>query len=168
MLLNYLYFLKYNLILVYNYQINIYLLFYACKYNTSKIFSQHINLRLFSKYHNYLIKRQFHLFKTTKKAEISYVSESIRDRNLREYIIYDEDNIFYQFLTAAIINNNGKDYIEFYGSSSEEANAKHYGGLANYRSSEGKKVKIGFRKNLDETIRDILGGIRSSCTYVGA
>ena len=38
-----------------------------------------------------------------------------------------------------IIEYNGKEFIEFYGSSSEEANEKHYGGLANYRSSEGKK-----------------------------
>jgi len=67
-----------------------------------------------------------------------------------------------------VIRNNGKEFIEFYGSSSEEANEKHYGGLANYRSSEGKKVKIAFRGKLDDTIRDILGGIRSSCTYVGA
>ena len=67
-----------------------------------------------------------------------------------------------------IIKYNGKDYIEFYGTSSEEANEKHYGGLANYRSSEGKKVKIQFRGELDNTIRDILGGVRSSCTYVGA
>ncbi len=67
-----------------------------------------------------------------------------------------------------IIKQNGIDYIEFYGSSSEEANEKHYGGLANYRSSEGKKVKISFRGDLDNTIRDILGGVRSSCTYVGA
>ena len=67
-----------------------------------------------------------------------------------------------------IIEDNGKQYIEFYGSSSEEANEKHYGGLANYRSSEGKKVKLPLKKSLDKTIRDILGGVRSSCTYVGA
>ncbi len=67
-----------------------------------------------------------------------------------------------------IIERNGKKYIEFYGSSSEEANEKHYGGLANYRSSEGKKVVIPLKSSLDKTIRDILGGIRSSCTYVGA
>ena len=67
-----------------------------------------------------------------------------------------------------IIRQNGIDYIEFYGSSSEEANEKHYGGLTNYRSSEGKKVRIPFRGELDNTIRDILGGVRSSCTYVGA
>jgi len=67
-----------------------------------------------------------------------------------------------------IINQNGKKFIEFYGSSSEEANEKHYGGLADYRSSEGKKVQIEYRDSLDKTIKDILGGIRSSCTYVGA
>ncbi len=63
-------------------------------------------LRLFSKYHNYLIKRQFHLFKTTKKAEISYVSESIRDQTFKEYIIDSADDILYQYLTTPIINNN--------------------------------------------------------------
>tara|TARA_Y100000590_G_scaffold272890_1_gene306400 strand:+ start:1912 stop:2949 length:1038 start_codon:yes stop_codon:yes gene_type:complete len=67
-----------------------------------------------------------------------------------------------------LIKENGSEFIEFYGSSSEEANQKHYGGLADYRSSEGKKVKILFRGSLDSTIRDILGGVRSSCTYVGA
>ncbi len=67
-----------------------------------------------------------------------------------------------------IIDENGTKFIEFYGSSSEEANEKHYGGLANYRSSEGKKVKIQMKNSLDSTIRDILGGVRSSCTYVGA
>ncbi len=67
-----------------------------------------------------------------------------------------------------IIEEQGSKYIEFYGSSSEEANEKHYGGLANYRSSEGKKVKIRMKNSLDSTIRDILGGVRSSCTYVGA
>ncbi len=67
-----------------------------------------------------------------------------------------------------IIAENGNDYIEFYGSSSEEANEKHYGGLADYRSSEGKKVSIPLRPSLDQTVKDILGGVRSSCTYVGA
>jgi|TARA_B110000438_G_scaffold97193_1_gene96307 GMP reductase len=67
-----------------------------------------------------------------------------------------------------IIKEGDKEFIEFYGSSSEEANEKHYGGLADYRSSEGKKVRIKYRGNLENTVRDILGGIRSSCTYVGA
>ncbi len=67
-----------------------------------------------------------------------------------------------------IVQKEGKKFIEFYGSSSEEANEKHYGGLADYRSSEGKKVKILYRSSIDKTVKDILGGIRSSCTYVGA
>jgi GMP reductase len=67
-----------------------------------------------------------------------------------------------------VIKEGDKEFIEFYGSSSEEANEKHYGGLADYRSSEGKKVRIKYRGNLDGTVRDILGGVRSSCTYVGA
>ena len=67
-----------------------------------------------------------------------------------------------------IIKDEEISYIEFYGSSSEEANEKHYGGLASYRSSEGKKVRIKYRSSLDKTVKDILGGIRSSCTYVGA
>ena len=67
-----------------------------------------------------------------------------------------------------IIKKNNLEYVEFYGSSSEEANEKHYGGLNDYRSSEGKKVSIPYRGEIQDTIKDILGGIRSSCTYVGA
>ena len=67
-----------------------------------------------------------------------------------------------------IIKTNGSKYIEFYGSSSETANKKHYGGLSNYRSSEGRSVKIKYRGKIKDTILNILGGIRSSCTYVGA
>ena len=67
-----------------------------------------------------------------------------------------------------IIKKNAKQYVEFYGSSSEEANIKHYGGLNDYRSSEGKSVQVQYRGELKNTIQDILGGIRSSCTYVGA
>ena len=37
-----------------------------------------------------------------------------------------------------------------------------------FRIREGKKVKIQFRGALDNTIRDILGGVRSACAYTGA
>ena len=67
-----------------------------------------------------------------------------------------------------IIENNNKQYVEVYGSSSEEANIKHYGGLNDYRTSEGKTVQIPYRGDLKNTIQNILGGVRSSCTYVGA
>ena len=45
---------------------------------------------------------------------------------------------------------------------------KHVGGVAEYRSSEGKAVTLPYRGKIKATINDILGGIRSSCTYVGA
>ena len=67
-----------------------------------------------------------------------------------------------------ITKSNGSKYIVFYGSSSETANKKHYGGLSNYRSSEGRSVKIKYRGKIKDTILNILGGVRSSCTYVGA
>ena len=67
-----------------------------------------------------------------------------------------------------IVKNNGSKYIEFYGSSSLTANKKHYGGLSNYRSSEGRIVRVKYRGKIKDTISNILGGIRSSCTYVGA
>jgi len=67
-----------------------------------------------------------------------------------------------------VVKNNGSKYIEFYGSSSLTANKKHYGGLSNYRSSEGRIVRVKYRGKIKNTISNILGGIRSSCTYVGA
>jgi GMP reductase len=61
-----------------------------------------------------------------------------------------------------------RDYIEFYGMSSDTAMNKHHGGVANYRSSEGRTVLVPYRGAIDDTILDLLGGLRSTCTYVGA
>lgn len=67
-----------------------------------------------------------------------------------------------------IIEENGKKFKAFYGMSSETAMNKHSGGVADYRASEGKTVKIPFKGNVENTVIDILGGLRSTCTYVGA
>jgi GMP reductase len=67
-----------------------------------------------------------------------------------------------------IVKEKGEKFVEFYGSSSLIANKKHYGGLSDYRSSEGRTVRVKYRGKIKDTILDILGGIRSSCTYVGA
>jgi GMP reductase len=56
----------------------------------------------------------------------------------------------------------------FYGMSSDTAMDMHNGGVANYRASEGKTVEIPYRGEVSKTIQDILGGLRSACTYVGA
>ena len=58
--------------------------------------------------------------------------------------------------------------VVFYGMSSDTAMTKHHGGVAEYRSSEGRTVDIPYRGPVNTTVLDILGGLRSTCTYVGA
>ena len=67
-----------------------------------------------------------------------------------------------------IVEENGKKYRLFYGMSSQTAMDKHSGGVAEYRASEGKTVKVSYKGAVSETVKDILGGVRSTCTYVGA
>jgi len=62
----------------------------------------------------------------------------------------------------------GNYFKVFYGMSSDTAMEKHVGSVAEYRSSEGKTVKVPYRGPVALCINDILGGIRSTCTYVGA
>jgi len=61
-----------------------------------------------------------------------------------------------------------KQFVQFYGMSSDAANTKHFGGLKNYRSSEGREVLVPYRGEVARTVQDLLGGIRSTCTYAGA
>ena len=61
-----------------------------------------------------------------------------------------------------------KRVVQFYGMSSETAMTKHSGGVADYRSSEGRTVEVPYRGPVKVTVKDILGGLRSTCTYVGA
>ena len=67
-----------------------------------------------------------------------------------------------------LIDKDGKQYMLFYGMSSDTAMQKHVGGVADYRASEGKTVHVPYRGPVEETVKDILGGVRSTCTYVGA
>jgi GMP reductase len=67
-----------------------------------------------------------------------------------------------------LVEENGEQFKLFYGMSSETAMEKYSGGVAEYRASEGKTVKVPFRGPVEDTVQDILGGIRSTCTYVGA
>jgi len=60
-----------------------------------------------------------------------------------------------------------KKFVAFYGMSSDAANTKHFGGLKDYRSSEGREVLVPYRGAVANTIQNILGGIRSTCTYAG-
>lgn len=67
-----------------------------------------------------------------------------------------------------IVEEDGKKFRLFYGMSSQTAMDKHSGGVAEYRASEGKTVKVAYKGAVSETVKDILGGVRSTCTYVGA
>ena len=62
----------------------------------------------------------------------------------------------------------GKPYKNFYGMSSATAMERYHGGVADYRSSEGKVANVPYRGAVEEMVHDILGGLRSACTYVGA
>ena len=61
-----------------------------------------------------------------------------------------------------------RQFVEFYGMSSNTAMDKHHGGMADYRSSEGRTVRIPYRGQVKYMVYNILGGLRSTCTYVGA
>lgn len=61
-----------------------------------------------------------------------------------------------------------KKFVQFYGMSSDAANTKHFGGLKDYRASEGREVLVPYRGDVANTVQTILGGVRSTCTYAGA
>jgi GMP reductase len=63
---------------------------------------------------------------------------------------------------------DGTKYKTFYGMSSKDAMEKHNGGVAKYRSAEGKTVRVKHRGLVQNTLESILGGLRSACTYIGA
>lgn len=58
--------------------------------------------------------------------------------------------------------------IEFYGMSSDTAMSIHGSEKAGYRSSEGKLVTLQHRGSVEDTLVEIIGGVRSACTYIGA
>jgi GMP reductase len=67
-----------------------------------------------------------------------------------------------------MVERDGKKFMQFYGMSSSNAMIKHYGKVANYRSAEGKCVETSYKGCVSDTVQDMLGGIRSAMTYIGA
>lgn len=59
-------------------------------------------------------------------------------------------------------------YKQFYGMSSQLAQEKHFGGMACYRASEGKVVEVAYKGSVENVIMEILGGVRSTMSYIGA
>lgn len=64
--------------------------------------------------------------------------------------------------------DHGELKMIHYGMSSKTANEKYNGGLSDYRASEGRTVEVPYKGSVKNTVQDILGGIRSACSYVGA
>jgi IMP dehydrogenase/GMP reductase len=67
-----------------------------------------------------------------------------------------------------VIEENGKKMKMFYGMSSDKAQEKHYGKMEKYRASEGRILKIPYKGDLNNTVLDYLGGLRSTCAYINA
>jgi len=66
------------------------------------------------------------------------------------------------------VERDGSSYKRFYGMSSKAAMERYSGGVAGYRAAEGKEVLVPYRGPVANTAQEILGGVRSACTYVGA
>lgn len=84
--------------------------------------------------------------------------------NTGQYFIAGEDRMGIPNYEPVI---EGRDFVKFYGMSSREAQGKN-GEIKNYRASEGRVVEIPYKGDVNAIVEDILGGLRSTCTYVGA
>jgi GMP reductase len=67
-----------------------------------------------------------------------------------------------------LIERDGKKFKQFYGMSSDTAQLKYYGEKKNYRASEGRTLELPYRGPVANTLEEILGGLRSAMTYIGA
>ncbi len=72
-----------------------------------------------------------------------------------------------RFLTHELDENNRnivrtEKTVEFYGMSSQTAMERYYGGVADHRAGEGKRVEIPYRGAVEGTAQEILGGLRSA------
>jgi GMP reductase len=81
-----------------------------------------------------------------------------------QYFIAGEDRLGVSDYQPVI---EAREFVKFYGMSSQAAQEKH-GGFKDYRASEGRVVEVPYRGPVSVTAKEILGGIRSTCSYVGA
>ena len=68
--------------------------------------------------------------------------------------------------TGQFYIKDGKRYVKFYGMSSQRANEMYSGGTQEYRAAEGKEIEVELKGPVENTLNDILGGVRSTCTYL--
>lgn len=84
-----------------------------------------------------------------------------------EYRCVDLSGEFWQPLDPANNTDKRKKSLTFYGMSSHAAQEK-YGGIKDYRASEGRIKTVQYKGPAENVINDILGGIRSACAYIGS
>ncbi len=95
------------------------------------------------------------------EGEVAYPDLSDEQRRLVEQHGPGSD-------TAKAVISHTRKVMQFYGMSSDTAMHKHAGGVSRYRASEGKTVQVPYRGDAHDTVLEIMGGLRSACTYVGA
>ena len=79
-----------------------------------------------------------------------------------------EKTVQTNLLCDGVLLTKKEKYKQFYGMSSQLAQEKHFGGMACYRASEGKVVEVPYKGSAEGVIQEILGGIRSTMSYIGA
>ena len=105
---------------------------------------------------------------TLQSGEVYWTYEKLTGEKVRVYekpTAGESDKIPESFCVKVPKKNAT---MRFYGMSSEEAQQNHGSSLKDYRASEGKSVDVPYRGSVSDTLQDILGGLRSACTYTGA
>uniref|UniRef100_A0A8C2ETC1 GMP reductase n=1 Tax=Cyprinus carpio TaxID=7962 RepID=A0A8C2ETC1_CYPCA len=88
--------------------------------------------------------------------------------SLNDFVMLGGMSAGHDQCAGEIIEKDSKKFKLFYEMSSDTAMKKYVGGVAEYRASEGRTVQVPYKGDVENTIRDIFGGLRSTCTYVGA
>jgi GMP reductase len=100
------------------------------------------------------------MFAGTDECEGELITKAYRSK---EYEIIDKD-ISVEYKPKWI----EKKFKIFYGMSSDYAQEQHFGGIKNYRASEGRVEEIEYKGPVENVIKEILGGLRSCGAYIGA
>lgn len=65
------------------------------------------------------------------------------------------------------VSGEKKKFKQYYGMASKEA-MKKYEKFEDYRTDEGRSLEIPYRGDVNDFIKKLLGGLRSTATYIGA
>lgn len=104
----------------------------------------------------------------TDEGEGTIVTKRYETNELEEYEDWEQTIMVADKVTKTRKVIESKRFVEFYGMSSDTAMNKYAGGVAKYRASEGKTVLIPYKGSVDSVALEILGGLRSTMTYIGA